>query len=177
MATQENHIVRGGKGSTITKGTTPEGKSRLFRIKDDPDPTHEQKLKRAPVRMVIEFDEGELNGEVIRMETTWKEAMLSNAGKPIHSTGVYLPMRTREDEMDGFVAMFQKILDFMANGDIRANEGFNSLPVYDHTGAVIPYTPEQENESPIPKGAPGSYDYVEPVEPTTNEPAPDPVNP
>lgn len=150
MATQDISIKRGGKVHNSEIGTTAEAGTRLSITDADLDETHQQGIRKAPIRLIIDFDEGELNGGVVSMQTIWKQAMISNGGKPIHATGVNQYMTTNQADIAAFVAMFGgPILMSMLNGYVRDVMGFNDKPVFNtQTRAIIQYTPEQEAAAP-----------------------------
>lgn len=150
---RENIITRGGKGYTVKEGIGAEGKTRCSIQDVEPDPVYLQPVKRAPVKLEIYFNEGDLNGEVYDIRTNWKVVMFSNSDKPLEGNVRFETMITSEADRAAFVAMFAPALKFIINGYVRADlggnkTGWNDMPVFDQQGAVITYTPEEEAEPP-----------------------------
>lgn len=148
-----NNIIRGGNGFTVNEGLTTEGKTRCSIEDANPDPTYLQPVRRAPIKLEIYFNEGDLNGEVYDIRTNWKTVMYSNSAKPLEGNIRFETMITGEADRAAFVAMFAPALKFIINGYVRADlggnkTGWNDMPVFDQQGAIITYTPEQEAEPP-----------------------------
>lgn len=145
----EEIIKRGGKEYKVVVAVTPEGGSQLYFESVEPDPETGQKIRQFPTKLVITFDEGEGKGAIYKIETSWKTVMLTNTGKPIQQTGETINMTTAPAEIKTFtLGLGMPILRPMTNGHVRANLGFNNMPVFNAQGQVIQYTEEQENQPP-----------------------------
>jgi hypothetical protein len=169
MAVQPIRMKRGGIEKTAQIGTNAEGKSRLNITNTLPD-EHDQQVQIFPKKLVIEFDDTEGLGELCRVETVWKAALVGNNGKIIRSTitdidpdnGKFMRMLTNEADKLAFTAMFgNPILMSMLNGFVRSIMGFNDKPVFNASGQVVTYTEAQENE-------PATFDYDALPTPPTN---------
>ena len=138
MIRNEN-FKRGGKLKTAVVGLTTEGKTRCYIDHAEPHPIG-QPLRRFPKRLIIEFDETEGVGEAISIQTIWKEALITNSGKPFPSREGEneKPMWSNEHDRKQFFQAFQSVLFNMINGEERAIEGYNYHPVFDANGVKLP---------------------------------------
>lgn len=143
------------------------------------DGVFQQKYRTFPVQLVVDFNAGDANGELVKITTSWVTVMMSNSGKPLHREKEEHFMSTNAVDRATFLNMLgNPILLSMLNGEVRSIEGFNNQPVVNSTnGAVLPYSPEEEALPPVFSG-PGSYNYIAPIDEPLN-PGDDetPVNP
>lgn len=141
-------VKRQGIEKTGEVGYNAENKSRLYTITTEPQAPFEQPIKEGVTKILIEFDKTELNSELIRITTWWGEAYISPNGKVV-SKVIEKGMVTNEEDRLAFTTMFaNSMLRFALNGRVRALEGHNDKPVFNAQGAIIAYTPEQEDELP-----------------------------
>lgn len=164
MPVEQINYTRGGKAKTLEIGVDPTtGKSHYKEETVEPEGPFVQRTRSSVVRIVLEFDQTELNGELLKIETTHAYGRLSENGllQPETIKEYPSPMQTRESDRRGFAIMHESILKGVANGKVEAMDGFNGKKIFDPlTGALLTYTEAQENEPPT-----GDYYAPEPTEP------------
>jgi hypothetical protein len=151
MAVIQTPYTRGGKTKNLELGIDAEGNSHYKAETVLPEGLNDLIVREAPVKIVIELDNNQLTGDLVRITTTVGKGYVSPNGKVIEDTIKRVSFLSAGQDLKDFNMMYGNgILRSVANGIVEILDGYKGKKVFNpQTGAVLTYTEAEENE-PVP---------------------------
>lgn len=145
MAVIQRTYTRGGVEKNLALGVDTEGISNYKAETILPEEPYDLPLREAPVRILLEFDDKQLSGNLVKI-TTWRgRGFVSPNGVVIENTIEIKDFLSKEQDLKDFAKMYgDGILRSVANGIVEILDGFEGQKLFDpQTGADLPDpTPE-----------------------------------